>query len=648
MSRREEIADVALDNAAPVLEFTESALELVPISGLALIAKGSKIIVDRVKDVRANNDARDAYISKAKALDAALMEIVKKASTAVNSSCGDERVKKTLVDGIAQSEELQLRLQTLSSTIVKLRERTKELKGGDGVIGFLKGSLFASRNEAILSDMKDAMTDAVQMFKLRGQISIENVLSDIVHYAKEIRHALKESEEQKVIDSISWAPAGYRSVDELNSEFMDGTREELFDELDAWSNGRFPQDDPRRFYVLTGGAVLGKSSIAHQFCTRLVVEGDVRYYLEDTIPRIPQYGAFIRDNPDVLERLIIRAGGVFIYAHIAVRFLDSYRDHPEEQFELLLTAGGAGLSPLDALYLQVLRSAFPPEDLRASNPRQERLRSLLTSIVLQRYPLASGAMALLGHELSENDVVAMVDRLRSVLLIDHYGRVVPLHATFGEFLLDDRRCNDPLYHVDWSKGNGRLASGCLTTLVSFRTLSGCLEAGPDSHVGRYVLYATGCWDNHLEVAEFSGGLAKQLCAMIQMIPTNIGVYTNRYSESGVTQKMAQFLEPHMGIAKANEICLEYAKSVAYSRQWWTQKRERPDTIPTVSPDDVRAIMKVHWKPTDDSGVDLSIQSGDIERYQAAHEALAREIEDAGLAELWYKNDERRVNYRPDF
>ncbi|EKM50151.1 uncharacterized protein PHACADRAFT_105915 [Phanerochaete carnosa HHB-10118-sp] len=676
-TRRKEIADVALDTAAPVLEFTESALELVPIPGLALIAKGLGIIVDRVQDARMNNDARNAFISKAKALDVTLMELVKKTSTAVDSSGGDERIKKRLVDGVAQSEELQLRLQTLSSTIVELRERTKELKGGDGAIGFLKGFLFASRNEAILSDMKDEMANAVEMFKLRGQISIENVLSDIV------------------IDSISWAPAGYRSVDELKSEFMEGTREELFDELDAWSNGRFPQDDPRRFYALTGGAGLGKSSIAHQFCTRLdkpgqptlgasfffvrgsgdlestrlffstlahqlalsqptlrphivdaareyhkhgdrqqmqhafeellrdplarapipgetpvilvidgldeckerdlmrsmlgfvleltrtlpwlqvfatsrpephvmsvltspevarIVhhrslndtleewEGDVRHYLEATVPKILQYGAFIRDNPDVLERLIIRTGGVFIYAHVAARFLDSYHDRPEEQFELLLASGGAGLSPLDSLYLQVLRSAFPPEDLRVSNPRQERSRSLLTSIVLQTHPLAPGVIALLGHELSENDVVAMVDRLRSILLIDQDGLVRPLHATFGEFLLDDKRCSDPLYHVDRSKGHARLASACLTALTSFRTLLGCLEAGLDSHLSSYVYYARGNWDYHLGIAEFSDSLAQQVCAMVPMIPAYIGVYTSNFGESGVTASMAQFLE----------------------------------------------------------------------------------------------------------
>ena len=41
--------DVALDVASPFLEFMESALELVPVPGLPLVAKGLSFAVDRVK-----------------------------------------------------------------------------------------------------------------------------------------------------------------------------------------------------------------------------------------------------------------------------------------------------------------------------------------------------------------------------------------------------------------------------------------------------------------------------------------------------------------------------------------------------------------------------------------------------------------------
>lgn len=278
-------------------------------------------------------------------------------------------------------------------------------------------------------------------------------------------------------------PAGYhaQTVDQLKGEFMEGTRKELFDELNIWSDGRFPQDDPKRFYFLSGGAGLGKSSVSHQLCIRLadstqtrrlgasyffirgdetlsssnlffstlihqlalsqstlhphiiavvreylqradhqnmgsaskdllrkvfslasaasgpsplfvVVDGldeckdrkqltdllhcllglvrefpqlyvfvasrpephvmavltsaevghivhhrslddtlkswsgDVGLYLKKTIPKIASYATFVRDHPDDLQRLVERAGGVFIYARIAISFLEAYDD----------------------------------------------------------------------------------------------------------------------------------------------------------------------------------------------------------------------------------------------------------------------------------------------------------------------------------
>ena len=47
--RRGEAIDVVLDNAAPILELTESAMALVPVPGLALIPKWLALLVDRVK-----------------------------------------------------------------------------------------------------------------------------------------------------------------------------------------------------------------------------------------------------------------------------------------------------------------------------------------------------------------------------------------------------------------------------------------------------------------------------------------------------------------------------------------------------------------------------------------------------------------------
>ncbi|KAJ7938878.1 hypothetical protein B0H13DRAFT_2542726 [Mycena leptocephala] len=221
------------------------------------------------------------------------MQMVTKTRAAVDDIQGDEATKKAVVDAIKHSEELELRAQTLRSTVEELRERTKDLKGGPGLFGPLKGFIYSSRNAATLSDMKDSLARAIRIFKLRGQMSIENVLSGVINDVKQIRKNLKEAgedndlrslrffahpkpvaaEEQTVLSSIPRADAGYRCVDELKSEFLGGTRKKLFEELALWSAGDFPSNDPKQLYFLSGGAGLGKSSIAHQFCTRLDVPG---------------------------------------------------------------------------------------------------------------------------------------------------------------------------------------------------------------------------------------------------------------------------------------------------------------------------------------------------------------------------------------
>ena len=263
------------------------------------------------------------------------------------------------------------------------------------------------------------------------------------------------------------------------------------------------------------------------------LKGDVKLYLEETVPRIPSYAAFLRVNPDALERLSRRADGVFIYARIAVRFLDTYHDHPEEQFELLFSSGRAPwLSPLDALYLQVLQSAFPPADLQQALPaRRERLLSLLQIITLQQSSRASrlAVIALLGSGLSEEDVVTMVDRLRSVLLINKAGKVTPLHATLGEFLLDDKRCIDPLYHVDAAKGHACLASACLEAL-SFNNALQYL-ANRRSAVGQYVFYALWGWYKHIEKADFNDELENQMRSFVQGDPGAIYHRIRSYGSS---------------------------------------------------------------------------------------------------------------------
>ena len=272
---------------------------------------------------------------------------------------------------------------------------------------------------------------------------------------------------------------------------------------------------------------------------------DVKRYLEETISKIPSYTQFVRDHPDDFERLVERAGGIFIYARIAVNFLDIYRDDPGESFSLILSSLGVGVEPLDALYLRVLQSAFPQNYLRASSRRHSILRSFLTSIALLQEHQPPEAIALIWDGLTRGDVVTMIDRLRSVLLVGTNGAVRPVHATLAEFLLDDTRCTDPLYHVDQRKGHAQLASSCFDAF-SFKTITDCLAVEPaqqaTSAVWQYVSYAVVQWDSHLENAEFSEELLKKLHALSS---SQMGLYRRSFYSVGIVLIDYDFADRHI-------------------------------------------------------------------------------------------------------
>jgi hypothetical protein len=96
---------------------------------------------------------------------------------------------------------------------VDLRERIiKDLKGGSGFLGALKGTIYSSRNEVTLSDMKDTLASAIQIFQvcalfwyrfpckgrpfqIQEQMSIENILIGVIQDAKNIIQALKDAGE---------------------------------------------------------------------------------------------------------------------------------------------------------------------------------------------------------------------------------------------------------------------------------------------------------------------------------------------------------------------------------------------------------------------------------------------------------------------
>ncbi|EKM60471.1 uncharacterized protein PHACADRAFT_189607 [Phanerochaete carnosa HHB-10118-sp] len=827
-----EATDVALDVATPILDLAGDALGLVPLPGLPLIAKGLGMLVERVKIVRENKGARSAFLSQADELKAVIDATPANVKAVVTRYDGAAQDKKDLLDKIKHSDDLQKRIESLKSTIDKLQGRAEELKGGNGFSGFLKGLIYGPRNQAILSDMKEEMAGALELFKLGGSISIENILDKVAQDTKEIQDQMREdqrqlqrqlqenqrenqcqqqehqrqlrenqrrqqeAEDQRVIDSIPRADAGYRSVDELKSGFTQGTREGLFEELEQWSAGRFAEDEPKRACYLTGGAGLGKSSISHQLCVRhdspdhpslrlgasfffvrgggnledahfvfstltrqlaasqptlrphivstareylnhgdrqqmqhafggllrkaliaapadqastLIVidgideckdrrlvpellrclfslvrelpwlyifaasrpephilsvlaspdctdvlhhmrledaanrDGDVEHYLKETVPKIPSYADYLNEHPDALGRLVSRAAGVFIFARITVNFLDEHHSHPKEWFELVLSGGGPAASPLDALYLQILRSAFPPEDLCALPSEHRRLIFLLRFVALESSWINAETVAFYERDLSADDVSDVVDRLRSVLMIDKDGDVMPLHASFGEFLVDEHRCSDMLYHVDKSGGHAYLACACLATM-SFENRTYCLQepyARPQhARVNFHIM--VGSWWGHVQLAKHTVKLEEQLSQFVQDIRLALHMWIVIEFSPGLydygIRCIWDYLQPS-GARKA--ICSEFLKFGIYVKLWQLSVLTSPSRAPPqIASDDIsQAISRLPHEYQDLLPVlDLTVDDSRLTRYQAIMTDLWTKIgRDEATRELWCKD-----------
>ncbi|GJE92344.1 AAA-16 domain-containing protein [Phanerochaete sordida] len=687
-ARGGQVVDSVLDASGPVLDVLETALELVPVPGLGLIPKALSVIVEDVKTARANDEARKAFLDKTALLGAALRKADDDARIRIGQCGRGQDEGKKAMDKIVQSGELEKGVKVLHQTIDELKERAADLKRKPGVRGLVKGVLRSSRDAAILSEMEGKLSTAIEAFQVQSQLAINKGIH-------EIQTLLMQAEERAILAQLAYADAGYRGVDALKSGFMDGTRTDLVEDLRSWSEGRFPPDDPKQIFLLTGYAGTGKSAVAHRLCrhlaggeftlesctsllgasfffvrgtgntasalflvptvarqlaechpalracvvaaartytpqghlqqvryafegllksfaadmhferpnTRIFLvldgldecteqnllsealehlfslvrdlpwlyifaasrpepniihtfaspeaaalvhrheladpsesSGDVALYLRDTIPRIPGYAALVERTPSLLSRLIERAAGLFIFARITVNFLDTQRDNAEEALEAVASWQGQSLSSLDALYLQIMRSAFPPDQLRVLPRQHARLLSLLTIVIHGRHAMFPGAIALLGENMcqtflqngaldrsslkaattfSEADVIAIVSRLRSVLLVNSNG-VQPFHDTFAQFISHRDSCPDVLYYVDYHEGHAALASACLSAF----TLNAAVEMilgyrRRDHAVWDYVFYVIHFLPTHIGEATYTQKLQDHLETFIQ-------------------------------------------------------------------------------------------------------------------------------------
>ena len=131
-------------------------------------------------------------------------------------------------------------------------------------------------------------------------------------------------------------------------------------------------------------------------------------------------------SEDTVQRLVIEAGGYFVFASIVIRFIDKDGFLPPEQLNQVLNHDHEPFAELDKLYMQIL-SSYPRSDLPI-------LKSILGHVLFHLGPCTVEHIATI-HHLSPGEVKLMMHGLQSLVTFNFQGLKLT-HLPFRNFLLN--------------------------------------------------------------------------------------------------------------------------------------------------------------------------------------------------------------------
>jgi hypothetical protein len=144
--------------------------------------------------------------------------------------------------------------------------------------------------------------------------------------------------------------------------------------------------------------------------------------------------------PEIVDKLVEKSSGYFIYVSTVVKFIDDKRFRPVDRLDIILgikdSISGSPYDTLDQLYHQILCSV--PVDFRS------QVLGLLATIEA-KFQLSVYELEQL-FKLNPGDVRLILRSLHSVISIpeDDYNPIYVHHASFLDFLADPPR-SGPFY-----------------------------------------------------------------------------------------------------------------------------------------------------------------------------------------------------------
>jgi len=217
----------------------------------------------------------------------------------------------------------------------------------------------------------------------------------------------------------------------------------------------------------------------------------------------------------IIQRLVEKAAGLFIYAATICQFIQDDNYTPEDQLSAILEEDHDTPSPsptkhLDDMYTKLLQhSVVGKQTVSKDDHLAVRFREIVGSIIIMFKAIATKELAKLLHL---RTIPTTLASLRSVLTVpEDEGQPIRIfHPSFRDFLLDSHRCLDSRFLIDPKETHITLFRNCIMLLAELQQdLCNLREPGisvgdiPEPIIQRYIPahihYACRYWFHHFQL-----------------------------------------------------------------------------------------------------------------------------------------------------
>ena len=234
-------------------------------------------------------------------------------------------------------------------------------------------------------------------------------------------------------------------------------------------------------------------------------------------------------SSDELERIVSKAGGLFIFALTVAKFVGDKMHNPVERLQAILeddatVSTGSAYADLDSLYRDAI-SVFPDPDIA---------RLVLGVVYCMAIPLSIPAL----HRLLQRpdvDARIIIPALSSVLLASEDGKqpIQFYHASFRDFLIDPRRSQK--YAINPEAYHRLMAQLCFETMSNSLRQDMCGIGDPatancevpdiaerrQAAFDESLLYACRFWSSHLAQLPSDSVVSETLLNALKRFSTTV-------------------------------------------------------------------------------------------------------------------------------